>query len=85
MKKRIYTTLLFVMISVLAFSQQLTQTLRGTIIDNDSKLPLIGATVKIAGSNPLIGTTTDVNGVPFTGWSKNVFQFATLEALATGT
>ncbi|MEI7503341.1 MAG: carboxypeptidase-like regulatory domain-containing protein, partial [Paludibacter sp.] len=62
MKKLIYTTLLFAMISGLAFSQQLTQTLRGTIIDIDSKLPLIGATVKIAGSDPLIGTTTDLNG-----------------------
>jgi hypothetical protein len=62
MKKLIYTTLLFAMLSGLAFSQKLTQTLRGTIIDIDSKIPLIGATVKIAGSDPLIGTTTDLNG-----------------------
>jgi hypothetical protein len=45
------------------FSQKLKQTVRGTITDTDNKLPLIGATVVIAGSDPLIGTTTDVNGI----------------------
>jgi hypothetical protein len=62
MKRLIYTMLLFSMLSGLAFGQQPTQTLRGTIMDNDSKLPLPGATVKVAGSDPLIGTTTDMNG-----------------------
>ncbi len=62
MKNLIYISLLFVMLSGHAFSQQPTQTLRGTITDADSKLPLIGATIKVAGSNPLIGTTTDLNG-----------------------
>jgi hypothetical protein len=62
MKKIISTTLLIAVITTLAFSQNLTQTVRGTIIDIDSKLPLIGATVVIVGSNPLIGTITDVNG-----------------------
>jgi len=51
------------MLTTLAFSQNLRQTVRGTINDNDSKLPLIGATVIIIGTNPLIGTTTDVNGI----------------------
>lgn len=46
----------------LAYSQNLTQMVRGTILDIDSRLPLIGATVVIVGSNPIIGTTTDVNG-----------------------
>lgn len=40
----------------------LKQTVRGTVYDNDTKLPLIGATVVISGSDPLIGTTTDVDG-----------------------
>ncbi len=62
MKKIISITLLLVMLSTLAFSQQLTQTVRGTIIDIDSKLPLIGATIKVVGSEPVIGATTDVNG-----------------------
>ena len=48
--------------STLAFSQKLTQTVRGTIIDTDSKLPLIGATVLITGTNPPVGTATDAKG-----------------------
>ncbi len=43
-------------------AQVLTQTIRGSIVDADSKLPLIGATVKIMGSNPVIGTSTNLSG-----------------------
>jgi hypothetical protein len=44
------------------YGQTLTQTVRGTLIDADSKLPLIGAIVKIPNTNPIIGAATDVNG-----------------------
>ncbi len=54
--------LMITVFSTLGFSQTLKQTVRGTINDFDSKLPLIGATVLIVGSDPLIGTTTDANG-----------------------
>jgi len=63
MKKFISTTLMIAVFSTLSFGQKLTQTVRGTIVDVDSKLPLIGATLVIPGTNPLIGTSTDVNGV----------------------
>lgn len=43
-------------------AQMLTQTIRGTILDADSKLPIIGATVMIQGSNPVMGASTDVTG-----------------------
>src|SRR5512133_22093 len=62
MKKIALTSLIIIMCITLAFSQKLSQTVRGTILDTDSKLPLIGAAVKIIGTNPLIGTATDVNG-----------------------
>jgi hypothetical protein len=62
MKKFISTTVMIVVFCTLAFSQKLTQTVRGTITDTDSKLPLIGATVVISGVNPPIGATTDVMG-----------------------
>ena len=43
-------------------AQDLTQTVRGTIVDSDSEAPLIGAVVSIVGSSPLIGTATDLDG-----------------------
>ena len=38
------------------------QNIRGQIVDKDSKYPIIGATVMVIGSNPIIGTQTDENG-----------------------
>lgn len=43
-------------------AQEIQQTVRGTIIDQDSQMPLIGATVVVVGSNPFHGTTTDNEG-----------------------
>ncbi|SFU04033.1 TonB-dependent Receptor Plug Domain [Algoriphagus locisalis] len=43
-------------------AQQLTQTIRGTVIDQITKAPMPGATVMILDSHPLIGTTTDEAG-----------------------
>jgi len=63
MKKFISTTLMIATFSSLAFSQNLTQIVRGTIIDIDSKLPVPGATLVILGTDPLVGTSTDMNGV----------------------
>jgi hypothetical protein len=45
-----------------AFGQKLTQTVRGTITDIDSKLPLIGTNVVITDIEPVIGTISDTNG-----------------------
>ena len=44
------------------YSQELTQTFRGRVIDAYTELPLPGATVLILGSDPLIGTSADTNG-----------------------
>jgi hypothetical protein len=63
MKKITFATVLIMVCLAHVFSQNLTQTIRGTITDYDNKLPLIGATVLIPGSDPIIGTITDVNGV----------------------
>ena len=52
---------LMVVLSYTAFAQS-TQTVRGTITDAASKSPMIGATVVVVGSNPIIGTVTDENG-----------------------
>jgi hypothetical protein len=43
-------------------AQVQTQSVRGTITDSDTRQPLIGATVLLPGSDPLIGATTDLDG-----------------------
>jgi hypothetical protein len=45
-----------------SLAQQINQTIRGTIIDKDSQAPLVGATIVVAGTNPIIGSVTDVDG-----------------------
>ncbi len=62
MKKLLSITLLLTFAITLVFGQNLTQTVRGTILDADSRLPLIGAAVVILNSNPVVGVSTDVNG-----------------------
>ena len=41
----------------------LTQTIRGTVIDAVTGYPLIGATIIVSGTNPPAGTITDPDGV----------------------
>lgn len=62
MKKLITSSILIVIFTALTIGQNLTQTVRGKIVDTDSKTPLIGAAVAILGTNPIVGTVTDVNG-----------------------
>ena len=45
-----------------AFSQNLTQTIRGIVTDNESEYTLPGASVVIISLEPIIGVSTDVNG-----------------------
>ena len=49
-------------LSLCAFSQQLTQVVRGKIIDIDTKQPLIGASVIIVDSDPFKGATSNFEG-----------------------
>lgn len=43
-------------------AQTLKQTIRGRVSDLDSKMPLVGVTLYIDGSDPIIGTVTDLDG-----------------------
>jgi hypothetical protein len=54
--------LLFISVSFASIAQQNTQTVRGTVLDQDTQAPLIGATIQIIDSNPIAGDITDVNG-----------------------
>jgi hypothetical protein len=58
--------LLFVVLSLHPFAtliaQELTQNIRGTVIDQISQMPLPGANVLLLSSNPISGVMTDVDG-----------------------
>ncbi len=43
-------------------SNQMTQTIRGVIIDEESKVPVFTANILILGTNPPIGATADIDG-----------------------
>lgn len=43
-------------------AQELTQTIRGTITDQDSKTAVIGSHIIILGTDPIIGAGTDLDG-----------------------
>jgi len=61
--KQIGSTVLFLFfLFTSAFSQNFNQTVRGVVIDQDSKQPIAGTTIVIAGSNPLKVILTDKNG-----------------------
>ncbi|MBD80651.1 MAG: TonB-dependent receptor [Crocinitomicaceae bacterium] len=63
MTSRILITSLVICLSVFQIhAQQLTQNIRGRVIDADSEIPAIGATVVIKDSNPVKGTVTDIDG-----------------------
>jgi len=64
MKERGLFTLLSIIfcLSNIVYSQDLTQTIKGKIIDSESQIGLPGATVVVVNSNPLIGTVSDMDG-----------------------
>ena len=61
-KRKIEIVLVLVMVNLSLFAQDLTQTVRGRAIDNDSKLPMIGANIIIMDSDPFLGASADIDG-----------------------
>ncbi len=55
--------LLFVICSLVSLhAQELTQTIRGTVLDQISQMPLPGANVILLSSEPIVGIMTDADG-----------------------
>ncbi|TAE05939.1 MAG: TonB-dependent receptor, partial [Bacteroidetes bacterium] len=59
--KKLLILLLFCL-AYTAQAQNLTQTVKGTVLDKVTEQPLIGATVMLAESNPPMGASVDENG-----------------------
>lgn len=62
MWKSILSLIIVSLFSGSSSAQQLTQTLRGTVLDANSREPLIAASIIVLESDPLIGTITDLDG-----------------------
>ena len=61
-KNIIIIVFLFISFSHSAFSQGLTQTIKGKVVDSESQISLPGASIIILGSDPIIGTVTNIDG-----------------------
>ena len=64
MKGLILTSMILAALTTgLLANENFTQTIRGTVADDVTGFPLIGASVVLVDSDPLVGTITDLNGV----------------------
>jgi len=54
--------LLLTILSSNVINAQTSQTIRGQVIDADAEIPLIGATIEVLSLDPIVGTTTDLDG-----------------------
>jgi len=57
-------TMAFLLLIITAFATygQITQTLRGRVLDEISKAPLIGVNISIVGTDPILGGASDIDG-----------------------
>lgn len=62
MKRTLIFIALYVIANEFVLGQQITQTIRGTIVEANTEIPVTGATVMLVNSDPVVGTTSDANG-----------------------
>jgi CarboxypepD_reg-like domain len=62
MARKTSSILLLLFVSFATFSQTITQTIRGNVIDKESKAPLPSASVVLLNSSPVVGTSSDAMG-----------------------
>ncbi len=60
--KKVLLSWACVCLVITGFSQTLTQTIKGQVIDEQSRTAVIGATVQVVGIDPPLGGITDVEG-----------------------
>lgn len=62
-KTKIILVFIIFFFHLAGIAENITQNIRGTITDAVTGFPLIGATVVLVDSDPVVGTTSDLNGV----------------------
>jgi hypothetical protein len=77
--KRILFSLILILSANGVFAQEFTQTIKGRIIDQQSKSPLIGVNIIVLDSKPLQGSTTDAEGlfkIPNVALGRNILKIS---------
>ena len=62
MKKTLCLIALLCLISNIASAQDIKQTIRGIVVDQENKIPLIGANIMLMSAGDPIGTSADIDG-----------------------
>ena len=62
MKNLLFILLLLLYLSTTVFAQSITQTVRGTVIDKDSKMPLPFISIALLNNTKQLGTSADAQG-----------------------
>jgi len=62
MQKKILTTILIIFLGLFVFAQNGVQTVKGTIIDKQAEIPLIGATIQLKSNDSNLAATSDLDG-----------------------
>ncbi len=61
--KKLSIIVLLTILTVTTYSQdKLTQTIRGNVVDKESQMPLLGATIVLLNFDPIVGTITNKDG-----------------------
>ncbi len=63
MTTKITAVILILLSFTTAFSQDVTQIIRGVVMDRQAETPLVGATVRVLNTDPLIGAYTNEQGI----------------------
>jgi hypothetical protein len=61
MKTKLYIFLLFLSVNII-HAQNITQTIKGKVVDKETQSPLPGATILVLNTDPVIGAVSDING-----------------------
>jgi CarboxypepD_reg-like domain/TonB-dependent Receptor Plug Domain len=77
--KRILFSLILILTASRVFAQEFTQTIKGRIIDQQSKSPLIGVNIIVLDSKPIQGSSTDADGlfkIPNVVLGRNILKIS---------
>ncbi|MCU0469549.1 MAG: TonB-dependent receptor [Arcicella sp.] len=77
--KHILFSLILISLAITAFAQEFTQNIKGRIIDQQSKSPLVGVNIIVLDTKPIQASTTDTEGffkIPNVSLGRNILKIS---------